>query len=361
MSSDAKQQRDQPMPQHHHTAVPRAAQTSRAVVTNKIQARAVGAGRVQTVQRTRQSRSCLEASAAVAAIQPTDIYAYVDKVQVWMKWPLTKSQITDLKRRRALCHGYVHVKTVWDRARSCKQRLQLCQPPLDVLRWLAAHEHIVNQVEVALDWTFDDADHRDFAFETLQRYLIKKYHGNQSIRVVAREREGKLSKGSTWYSGQRWKNPTVLAIYAHRPCKVTGEVHCVHMEWRMYGVNALRGRRTGIHSLYDLKTLDCREFWRRRLLLATLDHAKFGRLWRRHGQPNRPRLSNMDATTGRTLIRACYDMSTQNVIDHYRLPQTYRCLNWIPVDHLLPASAQDSSMIMHPNRPKSQKPARLRL
>jgi hypothetical protein len=203
--------------------------------------------------------------AAIAQIKPTGIYSYIDKVQVWLKRAMSKSEIANLRKR---C-GSLHVRNKpanWNR--SFLQRLQICQPQADVLIELAVREHLVNHVEVALNWTFANACDWDAAFEVLRMYLIKKYHGAQVIRVVSREKDGKRSKGPTWYSGQRWKNPTVIAIYAHRPCKITGEVLCVHTEWRMYGVAALR--RGGIHSLRDLVTLDYRKFWQQRLLMAML-------------------------------------------------------------------------------------------
>jgi hypothetical protein len=285
------------------------------------------------MRTNRPSLAYIHGAAAVAAIQPTSIYGYPDKLQIWLFELLTKSEQDSLRKE---C-GYLHVKNIRAKFdRSLVQRLHLFQPSPAALIWLAARRHLVNQIEMALDWTHADASLWDDAFETLLRFIVKSNHGKQRICVVHREKTGKRSRGVTWYSGQRWKHPNVIAIYAHRPCKITGEILCNHIEWRMYGAKALR--RAGIHSLMDVVTLDHHEFWRKRLRLKTIDRCKLGRYWRRDGRPERPRLSRQDATIGGVLIRACLNRSTQSVIDHYRLPRMSRCLKPLPVDHLLPAS-----------------------
>jgi hypothetical protein len=140
--------------------------------------------------------------------------------------------------------------------------------------------------------------------------------GRQGLRFVG---------GVTRYTGPR-KAPNVLAIYRDRPSKVTGEIYCVHFDWRIKGVPALR--RAGIISVTDLLTLDHRQFWRERLLLRDFNLRDLGRMYHVHvaGKGRRRRQwvvfsgrkefpYQVDLRAGATIVRALN--STQAVLDLY--------------------------------------------
>jgi hypothetical protein len=152
------------------------------------------------------------------------------------------------------------------------------------------------------------------------------------------------------YSGQR-RAPNVFVIYPDRPSKVTGEVHCLHGEWRVNGRTALH--RAGIQSIADLTCIDHREFWRQRLYLCSIDPDRLGRrlehVRRRTSLVDRYDLGEgrsfdypVDRRRGELAFRACGN-TVQGVIDRYRRYCDLRgCLTPISVEHLLPVAEQDS-------------------
>src|SRR5262249_27110999 len=60
--------------------------------------------------------------------------------------------------------------------------------------------------------------------------------------------------------------------------RVTGELHCLHIEWRAKGVRPTRA--VGINSPRDLLGFAYRGFWQKRLLLYDVDRQKLGRMLR---------------------------------------------------------------------------------
>ena len=104
---------------------------------------------------------------------------------------------------------------------------------------------------------------RDEAFDFLCRHVVKRWHRDQGIRFVVSDADG----GITRYTGDRTAK-NLLVIYNGRPSKETGEVECVHIEWRLKGRRALA--RAGINGLADLLRFDHRQFWSQRLLLSAI-------------------------------------------------------------------------------------------
>ena len=64
-----------------------------------------------------------------------------------------------------------------------------------------------------------------------------------------------------FYEGKRGA-PNLIAMYADKCSKVTGEVHCVHLDWRISRSYAIR--RAGISNVRDLVHFDHRKFWSER-------------------------------------------------------------------------------------------------
>jgi hypothetical protein len=273
----------------------------------------------------------------VSQIQPTSIYAYTDKLQIWLKKPLTRAQISAFRNP-----GSVHIHNQPARFdRSFRQRLQLHQPTDDVLRRLSKlKDAYPNYVELALDLVFDSEVERDEAFAFIDRYLIKKHHRrDHGIRHV---------NGVTRYSGPR-SAPNVLAVYADRECRISGEVYCCHLEWRIRGRAALR--RCGIETVDDLLKFAHQAFWQKRLLLATFDRRKLGRMHRNSFRRRRRRTVavarsgfryNVDHSTAALLCNVFG--STQKMLDHFSSKFRVRD-GLIPIDaqHLLPRSGTTPS------------------
>jgi hypothetical protein len=177
----------------------------------------------------------------------------------------------------------------------------------------------------------------DEAFEFACSFHVKKYHRDQQIRFV---KKADPDAPATRYSGPRSAR-NVLAVYSDRHSKVTGEVYCLHFDWRIKGADALR--RAGFHSIADLKHIDRREFWQTRLLFRAIDPDALGRRCNNHihGTNRRrpwitqcgPITYNYDRSTAGILWHSLG--STQAIIDECEF-NVKSCLIPILVDHLLP-------------------------
>jgi hypothetical protein len=272
---------------------------------------------------------------AAQRIRPAGIMAYPDMVTVWLKTPLRHS---DRNRLNAQCSGGLHVS--WHPMKSdhnYQQRLQLRQPTAEALHSLAHLDDVlINQLELALDWTFDHERQRDRADAFVSQYHVKRWHGKQEITFFK----------STRYTGPP-RAPNNFVSYADKPCRLTGEVFCLHLEWRIKGVPALR--RAGITTVRELLSLDLHQFWQDRLILRAVDHRALGRQHNRLptdqqmiqlSADNASLPYDLDTIAGARLVQHCG--STQAVVDQYRKSLNVgRCLVPIEVPQLLPRPSYD--------------------
>lgn len=259
-----------------------------------------------------------------------DPHAFVDCGRLWFRNPLTKSELAWLRERCGGRKMYVHTR----RARfdyQFVQRVTAFQPTTEALEWLARRNDILlNYVEIAFDWIFSSEDDKQEAFTFVCEHLVKRYHRDQGIRFAGED-------GFTRYTGPRGA-PNLIAVYADLPSKVTGEVECLHFDWRISGVASLR--RAGIRSVRDLLHLDHGAFWRERLVLCEINRRMLGRRHNNHALSTRRRRPwivrcgrhfayDMDLRAGSIIHRACG--STQGVVDRCRqhFPLT-GCL--VPID-----------------------------
>lgn len=265
-----------------------------------------------------------------AALSPSGRYAFVDKIQCWLRTPLDPNQLAMLQKR---CGGTVHVKS--ERARfdgSYVQRLQLHQPKPEALAWITSSEGLrINYVELALDLTFDSAEELDAAHDLIGSLHWKTHHGKQEVRIV---------NGETRYSAPR-SAPNVFVTYADKPCRITGEVFCLHMEWRMRG-KALRNT-----SLAATLEQGPRAFWRSRLIFREIDLTRFGYLalnrqdrTKRRGEHQAVSrggfIYDLDLRAGGILMHSL-GKSTQAVLDSFKCARPNQFSISLSVDHLLPS------------------------
>jgi hypothetical protein len=279
-----------------------------------------------------KQRSNSAENTRLSRIKPVAIYPYIDRITVWVKQPLTNAQIVWLRQH---C-GKVHVRNRRaDFDYLLKQRLQLCRPTDEVLRWLSRLPDVyLNYVEIALDWTFPNEFEREDAYEFVSRHFVKRYHGSQGIRFV---------RGVTRYTGGP-SVPNLFLMYGDLPCRITGEIFCLHLEWRRRRRDNLQ--RAGIRSIADLLHLDHRAFWQKRLLLAEFNLHKLGGIVRRHFSPQTskgPWISYLksgvrwdhDRRSGHTLLVKFG--SAQSIIDEFTGQcRVGRCIIPLGVGHLLP-------------------------
>jgi hypothetical protein len=190
----------------------------------------------------------------------------------------------------------------------------------------------LNYAEFSLDWIFEDGDTKDAAFEFFARHHIKRNHRDQEIRFSR----------ATRYSGPRTA-PNVVATYHDKVSKVSGEIYCVHLDWRIKGIDALK--RAGIKTLRDAFAIDHVDFWHKRLLMFELEVEKIGRLCNNHHIHTRRRVPwttrygsyqyHLDRRAGHAMMRRFG--SVQAIVDLYRKQfDVSSCLVPINVDHLLP-------------------------
>jgi hypothetical protein len=283
-----------------------------------------------------------DAHIAVRQIRPAAIIAYIDSIQIWLKRPLRRSQQHWLE---SVCDGPCEFKLEakqWQR--DYVQRIQLRRPQPTALEFLSQHDALLNYVELALDWTFDCEAEKAKALAFVDLHLVKRWHGNQQVHYYE----------TTRYTAER-RSANNLVIYADRHCRITGEVDCLHFEWRMRRAQTLQ--RAGLATVADLLDFDHRQFWRQRLLLYALDIHELGRQYNRNvrhvgplrgpwtralGSRQPPVLYDYHRRMGHLLLRLVTHPSVQAVIDEYRnVLVVSRCLRLLNVRHLLPALLYD--------------------
>src|SRR5690242_12714537 len=102
---------------------------------------------------------------AAQNVRPSDITAYVDRIQVWLTAPLSKADRHSLEQHCRNRVDYRVRRAKWDRRRRYRYRLQLRPRGPAALSFLGMLPGVhINQAEVALDWTFDHERDRDEAY-----------------------------------------------------------------------------------------------------------------------------------------------------------------------------------------------------
>jgi hypothetical protein len=276
-------------------------------------------------------------------LRPSDISAYFDKVQAWVPQRLSGAALEQLQQH---CGGRLDVRNwtpKWDREGRYRQRLQLNQPKPQALKQLSridgAH---VNFVEVSLDWTFDDYHQLEEADWLIKQHWVKPWHGKQEVREAK----------STRYWAQRGARNVPLS-YSDKASRITGEEHCLHMDWRVVSYEAVQ--RIGIEEAEDLCGYDLPEFWQKRLLLYAVDERKLGRAYHRQmlGQRRRrPWITrgrkhrtwqydiDCDQQRGYLIMKVYADGQTQQLLDMYRTLELKQCLIPIQIQSRLFSQAE---------------------
>ena len=289
------------------------------------------------VNRSQASAGIVCRSASCAA--PTDTHPYCDKVQFWPRKPLDRARLAWLKCECGRGGVYAHDQPARFDA-SYRQRVELRQPSDKALRWLATcDEALINRVEITLDFIFESLAERDDTSEFLHRHLVRRWHNkNQQIRIYMPEADDYSLGGTRYDAGGRSQNRAVL--YRETHSRITGEINCLHLEWRLNGLKAVRA--AGIETFQDLLEFNHRVFWQKRLRLYNVDRRRLGRMVRnkasggkRRAAEIHPSGTDLDGRTGEVLVRA-YD-TVQELIDNMRAHiKVSRALVPISIEHLSP-------------------------
>lgn len=199
-------------------------------------------------------------------IKPTGSYDYQDRIRFWLKTPLSKA---DEIRLRAMCD---HLDLRDRRARFDHRYIQLVtatRPSEAFLTMLKDRENLLlNYVEFSRDFIFQTEQECEAAFAfAIEHYIIKHRHGQRARLYIGK-------KSTSAYSGPRAATQ-VLALYADQPCRMTGEAHCLHFDWRISRVQTLR--RLGIDGISDLLAFNQTAFLNERLIFGCLNAEHIGR------------------------------------------------------------------------------------
>lgn len=280
---------------------------------------------------------------------PIAAWPYLDKIQFWLRKPIGNPEISSLRQQCG--RGGVHAEGRAARFDArFRQRVELRQPSAEALQWLAMRrDALINRAEIALDLIFGDRNKRDDVFEFLHYRLVRRWHGKrQNVKLVRgvkhprkRRRVPEIVEevgfGHTRYDAPR-SAPNGIAFY-HQPfSRLTGELDCLHLEWRLNGLRAVRN--AGISSGRDLIQFDHRSFWNERLLLYEVDEARLGRLIGNHRSGERRRVDRpLDGKIGHVLFSSVGTI--QELIDEYGASlRLHRALERIPIEAFLPCSEQ---------------------
>jgi hypothetical protein len=279
---------------------------------------------------------------------PTAIYPYFDKIQFWLREPIDRATLRKLRKQCG--RGSIFTQNGPARFNAWyRQRVEFKQPSDQALQWLARREDaLINRAEITLDLMFKYRANRDEAWEFLNCHLIRRWHGKkQEIRIERGKKKPSVAvaRGTigTRYDAGPWA-PNLIALYPEECSRVTGELNCLHLEWRLKGLKAVR--LIGIEAGQDLLAFNHRQFWQERLLLVTADKERLGRLINNQRNGRKSRVSrvtqisknfwiNIDKRVGDIQIRS-HD-TFQELIDQlgpsYRI---HRALAPISNEVLLP-------------------------
>ncbi|MFZ0846153.1 MAG: hypothetical protein WAM62_10205 [Pseudolabrys sp.] len=273
---------------------------------------------------------------------PTGVHAYFDKIQFWVPTPLDRKTLSQLRKQCGRGGLFAANGPARFNARY-RQRIELRQPSNQALQWLARRDDaLINRVEITIDLTFNCLSDRDDTWEFLHRHIVRRWHGkNQEIRIVRGEKAQNDTVG-TRYDAGGWASNKIV-FYPEEHSRMTGELNCLHLEWHLKGLKAVRAAR--IESGRDLLDFNHRLFWQKRLRLYDVDRRRLGRLIRNRitGKKRRTceikqsdRYSvNIDGRTGGHISRA--HETIQELIDLLKSShRIHRALVPISNEGLLP-------------------------
>jgi hypothetical protein len=226
------------------------------------------------------------------AVRPIAVYGYTDMIQLWVDH-LEEIERANLRANTA----HAHIER-----RKCPfsskyhWRIQLTRPNETALRILQGKKYCINQVEEALDLIFETEEELKQATKIFNETNVKKYHRHQQLRF----------EGSGRYTSKKRKVANNLLSYDDKISRTTGELFCLHIEWRMKRTGLIQAKLTEIEEIINLERLT---FWKQRLVFKSVDHEKLGRLFTKSKdrEANRRR--------GREMMETLED--TQTLIDTY--------------------------------------------
>ena len=266
---------------------------------------------------------------------PSTILPYFDCVVIWLRIFVDRRTREKLRKH---CGSLEYDNRIprWDR--NFRQRLDFKQPTDRALRWIASRtDGLINYAEVTLDLIFDTSEDSLAARSYLDRYRIRRWHRREhGIRYYDNDPNNQRYDGPP-------TAPNVVTDYLEDHCRITGELNCLHLEWRLNSLYAVRA--AGILRPRDVLTFDHRAFWQERLRLYAVDPGRLGRLYRNRNQRTHSHLiTPADRKHGNRVIGR-YE-TIQEFIDDYRSTRIDRVLTPLSTEPFLPPTTTPTRLIM---------------
>jgi hypothetical protein len=209
--------------------------------------------------------------------KPQGCYPYWDRLTAWFKKPLEPSEFRHLESLNRPNSDPPHKH--WGKCPynpSYKQSITLHQPTDEQIRYLAKirpNGVMLTFVEIACDYTFSTQSEANRCVEWCRDHLLQPYH--RATMHVHAYVQGFTSRSTP--KGGRKKGSWQVG-YASKPCRITGEVHCFHIETKHSGKPVLH--RLGIDHLLDLLTFDFERHFVKHLTSYEIDFERLGRFHR---------------------------------------------------------------------------------
>ena len=124
--------------------------------------------------------------------RPTSVWPYFDKIQIWLRQPIDSATANMLRKMCGRGGIYVDPRLGARFGQGYIQRIELRQPSPAALQWLATHhpDALINRIEIALDYIFENINQKDDAFAFLHRYLIAPLARQKAKNQIGAQREG---------------------------------------------------------------------------------------------------------------------------------------------------------------------------
>lgn len=236
------------------------------------------------------------------SVKPIGWTCYFDKCGIWMPNVGDKNTMAELRLECAHLHSTNRPARFDPRY---VQRHDVTRPTLLGLHLMASLQNAyINQCEVALDLIWATLRDRDAGYDFLNEHLVRRWHTpRQKIHIYP-------GKAETRYDAPR-PVPSSIKIYKEDFSRYSGEVYCLHVEWRSFNGRAVKA--IGIQSTADVLNFDFRAFWKKRLLFFQADPQRIGRALRHRGRKGRGRAGDLDRRKGEVVVRSAE--SVQELID----------------------------------------------
>ena len=244
----------------------------------------------------------------------TRVCHYPDTVQIWTRKPLhPRLWAIVIRNCGSIYDEHGPRKDDW----RWQHRYLLHQPKVEALAQFRHLQHEINWVEFA----------RDQVSGTKRAKLALDEFMHCHIRIVGKDPDYVVNKREddqlTRYSGDGSWDSNQLVTYVEDHCRMTGEMHCNHWEWRTKGGKFVK--RKGIRTVDDLLAFDHAAFWAKILReVYAIDLERLGRIMRNRQNETKSkkplivewikgRPFNLDKYRGNLTARACARTNTSRL------------------------------------------------